>query len=99
VNYRLDPAALAEFQEAAQYYEASKAGLGEKFRVAVETAIRSILLNPMRWRMVDEDVHRAVVEIFPYHVLYTVEEHCILILAIAHVRRRPGYWKDRRKPD
>jgi len=49
----------------------------------------------MRWRKFDEDVRRCLTRVFPYAILYTIEEDYILIVAVAHFSREPGYWKYR----
>ncbi|WP_233787150.1 hypothetical protein [Dulcicalothrix desertica] len=46
--------------------------------------------------IIDEDVRRCMTRRFPYGILYTIEQHYILILAVMHCSREPGYWKSRR---
>jgi hypothetical protein len=67
-----------------------------RFIVAVENAIEIILEDPMRWRPFDDDVRRCLTRVFPYGILYTVEPDFILIIAVAHCSREPGYWKHRK---
>jgi hypothetical protein len=45
--------------------------------------------------VVEQDVRRCRARVFPYAVLYTIEADYILIVAIAHGKRRPGYWRHR----
>ncbi len=89
------PEAIAELQFAAQYYEARKPQLGLRFIEAVEDAIRRIAEFPRTWRLLDHDVRRCMTRVFPYGVLYVVEPESILIVAVAHCAREPGYWKKR----
>ena len=65
---------------------------------AVEDAIGRILDSPERWRIVDGDVRRCLTRGFPYALLYTVETDFVLILAVMHFSRRPGYWTNRIAP-
>ena len=51
---------------------------------------------PARWRRIDEDVRRCLTHVFPYGVLYTIENEFVLIVAVMHCSREPGYWKTRR---
>lgn len=44
----------------------------------------------------EEDVRRRLTPVFPYAVLYTVEDTHVLILAVMHCHRKPGYWRKRR---
>ena len=66
-----------------------------RFIVCVESAIETILQDPLRWRQIDEDIRRCLTRVFPYAILYTVEPDYILIVAVAHCSREPGYWKHR----
>jgi len=89
------PDAQAELEAAAQYYESRRPGLGARFIEAVEEAAARIAASPGMWRAIDEDVRRCLTRVFPYGVLYVLEPDSILIVAIAHLAREPGYWKPR----
>jgi toxin ParE1/3/4 len=95
VTHFFHPEAAAEFEEAVQFYKGRGRTLGDRFAAEVRTAIRRIIETPERWRVVDEDVRRCLVRVFPYSVLYTIERDYVLIVAVAHGRREPGYWKHR----
>jgi len=47
--------------------------------------------------MLEDDIRRKLIRRFPYGVLYSVKTDAVLIIAIMHCSRRPGYWKDRQK--
>jgi len=88
--------AEAEFEAAARWYEANREGLGTDFVAAVREAravverhpeIGSQLPNAKRF-----GVRRLVVQRFPYQLIYYVRPHDIVLVAVAHMRRRPGYW-------
>ena len=95
MRYRFHPEALAEYQEATLYYLERDSALALRFVEAVEDAIRRILEAPQRWRVLEDDVRRCLTHVFPYGVLYTVEPEFILIVAVMHGSREPGYWKRR----
>lgn len=63
---------------------------------AVERVIELIVEAPQRWPIIEEDVRRCLTRVFPYAVLYSVEVDYILILAVMHSHREPGYWRDRK---
>ena len=63
--------------------------------LAVDDALDRILDSPTRWRVLDEDVRRCLARVFPYGVLYTIEPEFVLIVAVMHCSREPGYWKRR----
>ncbi|MEK7783580.1 MAG: type II toxin-antitoxin system RelE/ParE family toxin [Candidatus Binatota bacterium] len=95
MRYDFHPEALEEYQEAALYYAEHDPGLALRFVEAVEETIQRILEAPTRWRILDEDVRRCLTRVFPYGVLYTVEPDFVLIVAVMHCSREPGYWKQR----
>ena len=51
-----------------------------------------------RGRVLEDDVRRCVVRVFLYSVLYTIEADFILIVAVMHGKRQPGYWRYRVGP-
>jgi toxin ParE1/3/4 len=95
MNYVFHPEALEEYQAAAHWYEKRGKVLSLRFVDAVEDAIWKIAEAPERWRIVDEDVHRCLTRVFPYGILYTIEPDFVLLVAVMHLSREPGYWKHR----
>ena len=89
------PDALTEYADAALYYEERLPGLGSDFTAEVDRAVARVLEAPDRWRCLEADVRRYLLARFPYGILYTVEEDYILIVAIMHLSREPGYWRHR----
>jgi len=95
MKYRFHPEALSEFKAAAVYYEKQQHGLGLRFTSAVQTAVDHIVASPQSWRVFEEDVRRYLTKVFPYAVLYTIESDYVLIVAVMHCHREPGYWNHR----
>ncbi len=95
MTHEFHPEALEEYRKAAVHYSERDPGLALRFIEAVEETIQKILEAPTRWRVIDEDVRRCLTRIFPYGVLYTLEQDFILIVAVMHCSREPGYWKQR----
>jgi toxin ParE1/3/4 len=91
------PEALAEYQDAARYYANCQEGLELRYMDCVETAIRKVVAEPERWRKFDGEIRRCLTSVFPYAVLYTIEPDYVLIIAVMHCHREPGYWKKRLK--
>ena len=89
------PEALEEYRTAGDYYAKQQPGLDLQFLVCVEETIELIREDPHRSRVFDEDVRRCLTRVFPYGILYTIEPNFILIVAVAHCSRKPGYWKAR----
>jgi toxin ParE1/3/4 len=96
MRYVFQPEALTEYSEAVQYYAEQRVEIAQAFINAIEDTIYRIREFPTRYALIDEDVRRCMVRRFPYGILYTVEQDYILILAVMHCSREPGYWKNRR---
>src|SRR5688572_21457545 len=96
---RFEAEALRELQDAADYYEDQRRGLGDEFLDEFDKAARSVQQFPNTWPKISAKSRRRRLDRFPYGVVYQVLEHEqeILILAVMHLRRMPGYWLDREK--
>ena len=95
IAVRFDADARAEFHTAISYYEECQAGLGRRFRDAVELETSRIRAMPLRFRILHAPFRRCLVPKFPYSIVFTVEPEFILVVALAHAKRKPGYWLDR----
>lgn len=95
MRYRFLPEALEEYQEAVNWYAQTGNPLALRFVEAVEDAVHKITEAPLRWRVLEDDVHRCLTKVFPYGVLYTIEGETLLIVAVMHCSQQPGYWKKR----
>lgn len=93
--FSFHPAAQAEFRKATLYYFEKSPSLASAFYSEIESAIEGIVKAPYLYRKIDEDVRRCLTKRFPYAILYTIEDHYILILAVMHCSREPSYWKHR----
>jgi len=87
--------ASAEVNEAAKYYEERVPGLGLLFLVALEEAVEKVLANPEAFQLVGGETRHKLIRRFPYSLLYIIELDRIRVLAVAHQKRRPGYWRNR----
>lgn len=90
-----DPDAKSEFLKAGRYYENCQHGLGRRFRFAVASAIQKITETPFRYRVLHAPFRRYLMIKFPYSIIYTIEPDHIRIIAVAHNKRKPGYWLSR----
>ena len=95
MRFEFHPEALAEYRDAAHYYADCQPGLELRFMDCVESAIRKVVADPQRWRSFDGEVRRCLTSIFPYAVLFTVEPNYVLLIAVMHCHREPGYWENR----
>ena len=87
--------AKIEFEEAIAYYNRQRSGLGKEFSEEIEKTIERISTDPTSWEKVTKTIHRCRTRKYPYGLLYAVQGEKIVIVAVMHLRRKPGYWKDR----
>ena len=92
---RFHPAAKEELADAAVWYERRRAGLGQEFRTTVRAAARTIGENPNAWSLSPEapSVRVYTLRRFPFLLPYAIEARSVVVLAVAHAKRRPGYWR------
>jgi plasmid stabilization system protein ParE len=95
IAYRLLPPAEEEMTEAALFYEAAESGLGEVFLDDVQHAIDAIRERPYLGVGLAYGFRRILVRRFPFSIVYAVEQSEIVVVAVSHHRRRPGYWRRR----
>jgi len=95
MNFSFHPEAEKEFNKAIEYYEEIENGLGYDFAGEVYLCIQRIIEYPKAWTIIEADIHRSLVNRFPFGILYAIEEHEIYILAVMHLHKEPGYWKSR----
>lgn len=95
MRFDFHPEALAEYQQAALFYASRQDDLDLRFINSVEQAIRRIIKTPEIHRFIEADVRRCLTKVFPYAVLFTVEQDYVLIVAVMHCHREPGYWRNR----
>jgi len=95
---RVLPDAEAELQSAAVWYEGKRRGLGVEFVALVDQALQAIVENPQAFAiwLPNRPYRKHPLKRFPYVVFFAVDSAAVEIVAIAHVKRRPGYWLGRR---
>lgn len=89
----LDPA-RRELLNAIEYYEQQNA-LGAQLLAEFDQIIALLRETPALGPRTDHGARRVLLRRFPYSVIYVVDEKELLIVAVAHQRRKPGYWVDR----
>jgi plasmid stabilization system protein ParE len=87
--------ARLEFDEAFDWYDRQRPGLGRDFVACVEQAFGRIAQTPELGGKVFRHVRRAAVRRFPYSVYYTVETDQIVVIAVFHGKRDPRVWQAR----
>ena len=90
--------ASEELTAAVQWYERQRTGLGGEFFDAILGTIERISETPEAGtNFKTRDARRMLAVGFPYQIVYRINVQEIRILAFAHLRRRPGFWRRRRQ--
>jgi plasmid stabilization system protein ParE len=93
MKYEFHPEAERELHEAAARYESEVSELGLRFVDEIERVIRLLLEHPDLGSRLDDELRHFVLRRFPFSVVYAVMKDVVLVLAIAHGSREPGYWR------
>ncbi len=91
----LHPAADDEFAVAVRYYAGIDSDLGIRFYREIERLMADVCAHPERFRMFDPPTRRHFSAQFPYAVIYVEKPDCVWIVAVMHMKREPGYWRER----
>ena len=94
-SVELHPEAIAEARAAYQWYAERDLSAVNAFIAELDRAISQVQSAPERWPVHLHGTKRYLFRRFPYSVIYRVIETAIQVLAVAHGRRRPGYWRTR----
>ena len=95
MKVELHPEARLEFLEAVAHYESCHPGLGERFIESINSALESLSGNPHAWAEIEQDIRRKLTRVFPYALLYAIEPERVLVVAVMHCHKEPGYWRSR----
>jgi plasmid stabilization system protein ParE len=92
----IHPAAVKESRKAYRWYLRRSPAAASRFQVALEAALEQIMRSPDRWPAYLHGTRYRLLRRFPFIVVYRQLADRLQVLAVAHGRRRPGYWKRRK---
>lgn len=92
---RILATAEQEIMDAVVFYELQVCGLGGRFLGILENAISDIAESPGQYPVIGSGIHRRMLHRFPYGILYRIDPGEVVVLAVAHLHRRPCYWEGR----
>jgi toxin ParE1/3/4 len=95
VKYLLHPEADEGFAGAVLYYSQISPELGVRFYREMERLFREVCIGPKRFRKFDPPARRLFSRDFPYAVIFLENSDFVWIVAVMHMKRRPGYWRQR----
>ena len=83
---------LEEVSASASYYEKEVKGLGSAFLQKLGDTLGEIKENPLAYRVIRNDFRRHLFVRFPYGIIYKINNDIIYVVAVMHLKRKPGYW-------
>jgi plasmid stabilization system protein ParE len=92
LEIRLHPRAAAEAETSRAWYFERNASAAAAFLDELNAAMLAVKESPARWPEFHGKYRRFVLHKFPFSVVYAVRDGFIEVIAIAHHRRKPGYW-------
>ena len=79
------------------WYRERSGGVAELFLSELEAAVEAVTAAPRRWPFFDQACRHYPLRRFPYLLIYRERTRAVEVLAVAHGRRRPGYWRSRKE--
>jgi plasmid stabilization system protein ParE len=84
-----------ELDDAVAWYNRQAAGLGRELLDELDRAVRRGLAFPLSYPEIEPGIRRCRLGRFPYGVIYGLDGDTLVVVAVAHLHRRPRYWIDR----
>ena len=91
----IHPEAIAEAQAASRWYRERSPSAAAAYLAELDLAVAAIAENPEIWPRYVHGTRRYILHRFPFYLVYRETADRIEIIAVAHGRRKPGYWKTR----
>ena len=95
ITIEFHPEAEQELAEAKSWYRQRSKLAARAFATEIGESVRHITSALTRWPEVRPGERRYVLSNFPFSILYRIKNNLVFITAVAHQKRRPGYWRDR----
>ena len=95
IGYRFLRPAELEMTEASLFYDTASSGLGGGFLDEVQRVVSVLREHPDLCPSIGRGLRRVNLHRFPFSLIYSLEVDAILIIAVAHQRQRPDYWRRR----
>ena len=92
---RLHPEAQNEYLSSLAWYKERSLDAAFDFEYEFQRTVSAIAESPERWPVYLASCRRYVLHKFPFSIVYRVLDDEVLVLAVAHGHRRPGYWRKR----
>lgn len=95
MKIRFSKLAQLEVDDAVAWYDSQSQDLGTRFLDDLDRAIRRIAAFPLSCTEIEPDLRRCLLTRFPYGIIYGIDSDTIVVIAVAHLHRKPRYWINR----
>jgi plasmid stabilization system protein ParE len=95
-SVRVHPDAVRDIEDGITFYLSRSQVAAERFLTEIDESLDLVAEAPERWPLFRAGTRRFVMSAFPYSIIYRVVGNDIQVLAVAHAKRRPQYWRGRR---
>lgn len=99
VEIEFHPEAIKELDDSAEWYMQRSQLAAKGFALAVDVALKKISDNPDRFPTLGRRFRACNLEHYPFQIVFQLGGDRLVIVAVAHAKRRPGYWRGRSLPD
>jgi len=89
---KLTAGAGTDIQEARNWYENQRSGLGEEFILSVEACLNRIKRNPLHFQQIRDNFRAGIVNRFPFRIIFFLDENSIVVNGVIHMKRNPVIW-------
>ena len=94
--------AQEEGRQQVSWYASRDPRIAHRLELLLVDAVERIATNPFEFPLLEirrnaGDIRRVRIKGFPLMVIYQVSETDVLVVAVTHTSRRPGYWRSRLK--
>jgi len=95
MNIRFLTLAQQEVDDAVFWYSNQAEGASLEFLDGLDRAVRLVKSYPLAFTEIEPEIRRCLLARFPYALIYGIEPQTIVVIAVSHLHRHPGYWADR----
>jgi plasmid stabilization system protein ParE len=95
MNIRFLALAQQEVDDAVLWYNNQAEDKSREFLDELDRAVRLVKLYPQGLTEIQPEIRRCLFAHFPCALIYGIEQQTIVVIAVAHLHRQPGYWADR----
>ena len=94
-SVRFHPEAAQEARGAVEWYRARSSEAAAGFVAELEHAVERVAALPKTWPSYLAGTRRFMFRVYPFSLVYRIDGDTVNVVAIAHAKRKPGYWRSR----